>query len=117
MANPQYSNSELDEIATRSDPADIPGLVAALKDADAALAHPMRLERANRALMAYLGRIDLTQSPDGLVREWGHTLVSDWTRFALRLGYVTESAGVYKLTRRGERTLSDHLRSLTADDL
>jgi hypothetical protein len=119
MAVPGVTDAELDAVEARNDPADIPHLVAALRQARAALSHPFRLERAQRTFVSYLRYVDRYHSVDGLNAKWNpefsqERLVKDCTVLALETGYIRQtSSGELELTKRGNKFLPD----ISADDL
>jgi len=98
MAAHEITDAELNAIEARSDPADIPRIVAALREANADLANPLRVEKAQRTIIGYLQSIQLRLSLDNLP--------ADCTTVALRMELIKRNAsGGLELTRRGARLL------------
>jgi hypothetical protein len=108
MAAHEITDAELNAIEARSDPADIPRIVVALREANADLANPLRLEKAQQTIIHYLQNIQLRFSVDNLPE--------DCTKVALRIDLIEQNAsGGFKLTRRGTRFLRDRYKPILRD--
>jgi hypothetical protein len=110
MREARMTDAELSAIEERSDPADIARLVAALREANAALANPLRFEQTVKKLTFYLGHVDLWKSTDKLVRlsrgDFSESQVEDCTKLALRLDLIRRKpTGRLELTKRGKGSL------------